>query len=217
MSVKLNLCCGPNMFPGWRNIDRVDQSSYIETLRGAPDTSGWPEHQRRLVEQVKAGLIECEAWDVRKGLPQFEDGSVDAIYLGQCIEHFNPVYEAPKLLAECKRMLRVGGAIRITTPDLNTIMEAYTRGEMSRFNAEQPAYYERANDRARLAYLLFGATGPDCTRENYEGHFHIYAWPEVVDGLEQGGFDVSGTKLPIFADCVDMGMSHSMGINAVKR
>ncbi len=220
--MKLNLCSGPSLFPGWLNIDRVDQSEYLRILREdvSPEMAAtWPEHQRKLVEHLRAGgTIEFSKGDARAALG-FEENSVDAIYLGQCVEHFNRVHELPGLLHECFRMLKPGGTLRITTPDLDTILEAYLQGNLSRFNNEQPEYYAKATPPDKLAYIMFGATGPDCTAEHYEGHFHIFTRGTIATALTEAGFSGPysfGEKSAVFAEALDCGMSHSLGVEAVK-
>lgn len=216
--MKLNIACGPNAFPGWTNIDRVDMSGYIETLRSVTDFTGWPEAQAKLAARVKEGLVTCEVHDLRKGFPDIPDESVDAIYFGQAIEHLNPLYEAPQFLRECLRMLKPGAQIRITTPDFDMLLDAYLADRMGDFAHEQPAFYADSPKSAQFSYLAFGACGPECTFDRYEGHFCLYSREHMTLLLEQVGFcDVSfDRKSPEFAECVDAGMSHSMAVEARK-
>lgn len=215
--IRLNLGCGPNMFPNWINSDRVDMSGYLETLRNAGDISTWPEHQQKIAHHARNEGVTCEVRDIRNGTG-YPDNSVDAIYLGQMIEHMNPVQEAPKFLSDCWRSLKSGGRIRITTPDLGVLLCAYLDDDMDRFKDEQPEYYMTVPCGAQLSFLMFGATGPNCTRDNYEGHFHCWD-KESMEGLLQGvGFaevDFKRKSL-VFAECVDVGASHSMFVEAVK-
>jgi SAM-dependent methyltransferase len=64
-------------------------------------------------------------WDARIGLP-FSDGTVEACYASHVLEHLSKV-EASRLLAECRRVLRPGGVIRIVVPDLEGIARHYLR------------------------------------------------------------------------------------------
>src|ERR1700760_4722922 len=108
------------MFPGWLNLDRVDMTSYRETLRATPDETldTWPEHQRQMSRNAKHGDVKFALKDLREGFPEYADGSVEAIYFGQAIEHLNVIQEAVPFLNECWRILRSGGRLRMTTPDL---------------------------------------------------------------------------------------------------
>jgi predicted SAM-dependent methyltransferase len=216
--MKINLCCGPNMFPGWLNVDGADmEREYLRHLRDAPDGFVWPEPQRELAAWVKSGKpLDFMVHDVRKGLP-WPDSSVDAIYIGQAIEHFNRRTEAPKLLKECLRVLKRGGAIKLTTPDLDQLVRTYLtceRGGMNEWATEQPAFYWGAHPADQLSYLMFGATGPDCTQEHYEGHFHLYTYHSLRELLHEVGFAHSAHDWP--HKVRDCGMSHSFAIEAVK-
>ena len=214
--MKLNLCCGPNMFPGWLNVDAADMDdAYLRHLRDAPPGFTWPEPQRELAAAVVAGQVEFMRHDVRKGLP-WPDNSVDAIYIGQAIEHFNRRTEAPALLRECCRVLRKGCPIRLTTPDLNVIIHAFLDVELQSFAGEQPEFYANAGMADQFSYLLFGASGPDCTAQNYEGHFHCYSIGSLNALLVECGLFPRVHSAAAFRDTKDCGMSHSFAIEAVK-
>lgn len=214
--MKLNLCCGPNLFPGWVNVDKFDQSDYLRHLREAGDVvRSWPAAQAELALYVQSGApLEFQQHDVRDGI-MVADDSVDLIYVGQAIEHFNRRNEAPAFLRECARVLKPGGVIRLTTPDLNILVDAFRHGRMHLFTSEQPAFYADALPEDRLAYLMFGAAGPDCTAESYEGHFHCYTSQSLSALLVECELEprVPGGK---FGECVDCGMSHSFAVEAVK-
>jgi predicted SAM-dependent methyltransferase len=61
--------------------------------------------------------------DLRQGLP-FADGACDAVYHSHVLEHLRPE-EAQQLLAECHRVLKPGGTLRIAVPDLEGIARQY--------------------------------------------------------------------------------------------
>jgi SAM-dependent methyltransferase len=222
-SMKLNIACGGNLFvKPWINLDLVDMfDAYIRHLHGldTANMEGWPPEQVELSKQITAHNIVFKQHDLRKGFPEFEDGSVDACYVGQACEHLNVLHELPKLLAECFRLLRPGGAIRLTTPDLNKLLSAYAEGRMSDFNSEQPGFYQRAKPADQLSYLLFGAGGAGCTRDEYEGHFHAFTVETLGDRLLDAGFEHVAerpTPTAAFEGVRDYGMSHSFGIEGVK-
>lgn len=220
--MKLNIGCGPNVFPhdGWINYDRASISEYLGYMSGSPWLGTMPAHQARLAEYLQTGgKIDFRVHDFRKGfLTQHESGSVDFIYLGQVIEHVNNIYEAPSLIAECHRMLKPGGVLRITTPDLDLLVDAYVAGRMGEYAHEQPAFYLKADKSAQLAHIMYGAAGPHCTWDNYEGHMFLYTKVSMRDLLIAGGFSAdpvfyyeAGKSLdPVMArEVVDAGMSHS--------
>jgi len=63
--------------------------------------------------------------DVRKSLP-FADKTFEATYALHIIEHLTPA-EAASLVNELYRVLKPGGIVRISTPDLEDICRSYLR------------------------------------------------------------------------------------------
>jgi SAM-dependent methyltransferase len=61
--------------------------------------------------------------DLARGIP-FGDASFDAVYHSHVLEHLERA-DAARLLAECRRVLRPGGLLRICVPDLEGIARAY--------------------------------------------------------------------------------------------
>ena len=236
---KVNVGCGPNLFlDGWINLDREDMASYIAFLRTAKDLSAMPAWQARLAKRLQAGEdLAFRVHDLRNGLP-FATSSVDRIYLGQIIEHLNPVYEAPQLLAECYRVLRPGGILRIATPDLDRLVVAYinTLGEkehgptqppnqsLEDFAVEQPPLYRAAPASAKLSYILFGAMGPNSTWDHYEGHMHCFGKDAIERLLRDAGFEKirfyapesPRSDDPALAEVIDNGLSHSLIVEATR-
>ena len=66
---------------------------------------------------------EVRQYDLRRGLP-YVDGSFDALYHSHVLEHLSPD-DARQMLLECRRVLRVGGVLRVVVPDLEGIARAY--------------------------------------------------------------------------------------------
>lgn len=224
--VKLNIGSGPNIFPfsGWINYDREDLSKYFTYIKNAPLT-GMPQHQQDVSTYLKnGGHFDFRVQDLRSGFPQHADNSVDLIYLGQTIEHLNPIYEVPSLLKECYRVLKTGGVLRITTPDLDLLIDAYKNNKMDQFAGEQPDFYKQADPSSQLAYIMYGACGPNCTWNNYEGHMFLFTRQSMSDSLKKASFkDIAfytetGTSHneTMKKEAVDAGMSHSFITEAVK-
>jgi predicted SAM-dependent methyltransferase len=61
--------------------------------------------------------------DLREPLP-FAPQSFVAVYASHVLEHFSHDF-APVFLAECRRLLKPGGIVRIVVPDLETIVRLY--------------------------------------------------------------------------------------------
>lgn len=64
-------------------------------------------------------------WDLRRPLP-FPDESVSAVFHEHVLEHFD-LPGAIALLAECRRVLRPGGVLRVGVPDFGRYAESYVR------------------------------------------------------------------------------------------
>ena len=62
-------------------------------------------------------------WDIQKGIP-FSDGSMKGIFSEHCFEHF-PLETAFFLMRECRRVLAVGGILRVVVPDAGMYLERY--------------------------------------------------------------------------------------------
>lgn len=224
--IKLNICCGPNIFPftGWINYDHQDFGGYLEEISKYTNLDGIPDHQKNLVNFIKQNKVDLRLHDIRKQFIQHTSNSVDLIYIGQAIEHINPIYEAPQFINECYRMLKPNGLIRLTTPDLDLLINAYLSGEMNKFTNEQPEFYKHADPSAQLSYLMYGASGPNCTWNNYEGHMHLYTQKSMTALLSKVGFkeinfyyESGKSKNDIMAkECVDAGLSHSFIVEAIK-
>ena len=225
--LKVNVGCATCIFPGWVNLDHVDMASYLQFLR-TTGLGGLPEAQAELARRVQAAeaagdKTDFRVHDLRKGLP-FADNSVDFIYFGQVIEHLNPLYEVPPFLASCWRVLKPGGLIRISTPDLDILLASYLSGDMMEFAIEQPQPYRDAKSKAlRLAYLMFGSLGPASTNEHYEGHHLTYNKESMREVLEKAGFtdilffNPGESQSPVFAEeCQDTGTTHSLYAEATK-
>jgi SAM-dependent methyltransferase len=224
--IKLNIACGPNVFPfdGWINYDHVDFGGYFAALRASASV-GMPPHQKKLCDHLlSGGEIRFVQHDMNDRFPH-DDSSVDAIYVGQAIEHLNPIQQTPEFLKECWRMLRpAGGLLRMTTPDLRKLLAAYEEGSMHRFATDQPDFYKNADPDSQLAFLMYGACGPDCTQERYEGHFFLFTKRSMHRFLVEAGFreivfyDEPGESLSsvLEREVNDEGMSHSFVVECVK-
>ena len=81
---------------------------------------------------VNVDLDDCAeviGWDLRKRLP-IANGTVDFVYAEHFIEHIS-LDDGERLMRECHRVLKPGGVVRLSTPDLAFVVEKYQQGDIS--------------------------------------------------------------------------------------
>ncbi len=123
-------------------------------------------------------------------LPMFSNESVDLIYACHCFEYFDRI-EAVRVLREWRRVLRVGGRLRLAVPDFAALVKVYTRyGELDRVigpvfgrwhipGTDRVVYHKTIYDFSSLTALL---------RAN--GFANSRLWePDAVFYEEHKGFD----------------------------
>lgn len=117
--------------------------------------------------------------DLEKGLP-FEDNTFDVIYAAELIEHlYNPDF----FLEECYRVLRKGGVVIISTPNLHAW---YNR--MLFILGIQPLFYEVSTKSPAVGS---GALKKIKKGEAPVGHIHVFNRAGLVDMLRQEGFEIT--------------------------
>jgi SAM-dependent methyltransferase len=129
---RLNLGSGAACPPGWLHLD----NSPGAWLGRHP---GILRILRRLLGSRARAWLPAEGWgvnclraDLSKGLP-LPSASADHAYSSHFLEHLSRE-EGERLLADCARVLRPGGRLRLLVPDLGSIVERYER-----CRAERPA------------------------------------------------------------------------------
>jgi predicted SAM-dependent methyltransferase len=111
----LHIGCGPNLRSGlWLNTD-------IKELYGAEGE----QTARGRLARIDGEIYYLEH-DATTGF-DCEAGVFDYIYSEHFIEHIS-LQDALCWLKECYRLLRPGGLIRLSTPNLETYMKAYMSG-----------------------------------------------------------------------------------------
>jgi predicted SAM-dependent methyltransferase len=98
--------------------------------------------------------------DIMRPLP-FGNGTIDVIYLEEVVEHISSE-QGRLLMAECLRILKPSGHLRLTTPDLDAYASSFD-GTVEAANAINDIFYEH-------------------------GHRHIYARAGIRDLVTIAGF-----------------------------
>lgn len=102
-------------------VRQLPRSDYLNLGCGGNARAGWIN-----VDWCwKPGVDLC--WDVRRGLP-LAASSMVGVYTEHMLEHFS-LAEGTEILAECFRVLRPGGTIRIAVPDGALMIGRYNAGE----------------------------------------------------------------------------------------
>ncbi len=175
--MKLNLGCGDRVVDGWTNVDYAlgARLTKVPLFRAV---------NRRLrifkVEWDKRIVIH----DLTTRFP-WPDSSVDVVYSSHTLEHFAKE-DGRAFLAECHRVLRRGGIIRIIVPDLHVSVIEYLEGRLRAddFVRELDVLATNANSvmKNTLAPLTQGAHTHKC----------MYDTKRLVEILEEVGFQASG-------------------------
>lgn len=109
------------------------------------------------------------------------DNSVDAVYSSHNIEHIY-THEVPRALAEFRRVLREGGKVVITCPDIQAVAAEVAQG-----NLENTLYVSPAGPIAAID-ILYGL-GTDLARGNdYMAHKTAFTAETLKGKLEKTGF-----------------------------
>jgi predicted SAM-dependent methyltransferase len=128
---KLNLGCGSQVPDGWINVDyalgaRFAKIPFFRALN----------KKLRLFETDWNDKIYIH--NLSKRFP-WADSTMDVVYSSHTLEHFSRE-DGRRFLAECHRVLRKNGIIRIVVPDLRYDVVEYIEG---RTNAED--FVEKLN------------------------------------------------------------------------
>lgn len=126
MSLRLNIGCGQTPTNGWRSYDnswsiRFARVPILASIMGKLGLIS--KSQQEFISFAKKANIEWA--DATKHIPQ-NDQSVDVIYSSHMLEHLERE-DAIKFLKEARRVLKHGGVIRISVPDIKCLVENYLK------------------------------------------------------------------------------------------
>lgn len=100
-------------------------------------------------------------------LPFFKDNSADLVYACHVMEHF-PFEQIKRILWEWRRVLKIGGTLRLSVPDFDKLLVIYRRSNNEVESIRQP---------------LMGA------EDGYFSHLLIFNLHFIKKLLEENGFE----------------------------
>jgi predicted SAM-dependent methyltransferase len=106
---------------------------------------------------------------------RWADGTVDAVYMGEVVEHFTAP-DGEKLLKECHRVLRPGGVLRVRVPDTLAMWGRYTdelRGILARPREQW------TTEHVKVVAMFFRDICVRPPGAKSMGHYHKWAYDEV--------------------------------------
>ena len=119
----INLGSSARVAPGWNNLD----SSWLIRIGRHRRLSSALHHLKLINEQRYARILQSDPdtvlWNLSKGIP-FADQTFDGVYHCHVLEHIDREV-APTFLRECCRVLKPGGILRVTVPDLEAQARRY--------------------------------------------------------------------------------------------
>jgi protein O-GlcNAc transferase len=159
--VVLHVGCGP-----------LDHQSLYETFRG-PE---WREVRLDIDPAVKPDILGTIV-----NMERVESASVDAVWSSHNIEHVF-THEVPHVFAEFLRVLRPGGQVLLTTPDLQAAAEAIVRGRL-----EEPLY-DSAAGRISPLDIVYGHLSYVAEGNEYMAHRTGFTASALARKLREAGF-----------------------------
>lgn len=164
---------------------------------GSHPLPGW------LNTDLQPGHPDILPLDARKPLP-FPDASFDFVFSEHVIEHMG-FPEGCGMLAECRRILKPGGRIRIATPDLAFLISLYGNDK----SAEQQRFLQWSKD----CFLPWAPSADDTFVINNAvrdwGHQFIYDEKILLHAMTKAGFTKLARYPLMQSDIADLcGLEH---------
>ncbi|MBI5279961.1 MAG: class I SAM-dependent methyltransferase [Burkholderiales bacterium] len=149
---------------------------------------GWREIRLDIDPAVKPDLI-----GTITDMSAVADGSVDALYSSHNLEHIYH-HEVPQALDEFFRVLKPGGFVVLTCPDLQSVCAQVAKGRLL-----EPLYTAPAGPISALD-ILYGHEKKLAMGKSYMAHKCGFTWQSLCHHFEQAGFywQVGGARPQYF-------------------
>jgi len=180
---RLNIGCGRSPTPDWINYDNSPSVWMARLPLPAPILAALLGRLGLIDRHALDFVAFCRSHSIRhadaaRRIPH-GDGTVDAIYASHMLEHLDQV-EARLFLAECRRVMKPGGILRLAVPDLRNAAYQYLRLSDAdgflrhlQFDLDKPR-----GPAARLRRMWSGG----------RGHHWMYDRDSLVALVEAAGF-----------------------------
>jgi predicted SAM-dependent methyltransferase len=199
--MKLNLGCGHVQPEGWINVDgslRAWVASRLTPLDSLLVRVGaWPP------TEFNGSTVFV---NLRRRLP-WGDATIDAIYLGEVLEHFTRD-DGHYLLGECFRMLKPAGIIRLRVPDNARFWRNYLR-EFDEIQAKPRGEWTLSH--TRWIEMFFRDIAVRRRWIGSYGHFHKWMYDEIslVRTLDDVGFGSAARRAFLDSGIADVHLVES--------
>lgn len=174
-----NCGCGASPTPGWLNYD--NSYSVILCKMGRPGR--WLARKLtnndffKKIEDHKIQYANCA-----RSIPMKEN-SVDVVYASHVLNAL-PERQMTGFLGEAKRVLRVGGILRLSVPCFDRYVESYSHGKLDR---DEPLASLRVCRGSVYPDTLMGRLKVLCV--GYRGVKRVFNKAMLSDVLRRGGFE----------------------------
>jgi methionine biosynthesis protein MetW len=164
-------------------------------------------------EAARERGIRVKVGDVEEGLP-FDDDSFDVVHAGELLEH---LYDTKVFFEECRRVLRPGGALLFSAPNLNSLQNRLRVA--SGGYLEAAGAYPEDHHGSSIRVFNLAKLGELCARTGFElvetrGIFLPFVRPLGTPGLLTRTLDRTVTRTLSVAARLAPGLSQLLLVHA---
>jgi len=177
--LRLNVGCGATPTSGWRNYD--NSPSLRNSIAGVTISAlcRFGVLKKTHMKKLNVANRHNVKWaDVSQKIPE-KDGSVEVIYTSHMLEHLHRG-KAINFVKEAYRVLQPRGILRISVPDLKSLVYSYIDNQNADELLHRLNFYGHAEENLlfRINVFMFG----------FRGHNWMYDGNSLCRLLEDEGF-----------------------------